>query len=93
MLAFRLKQCNGLEVKMIMWNNQNFNDVLNFLCYQEDGDDEIKRKQLKDLAILNGTLRPEGSSNIPVSAHQSSYPPSPSGIRPGEFSTRLIKWV
>ena len=49
---------------------------------KEDGDDDIKRKQLKDLAILNGTLRSEAPANAPQAGH-SSFPPSPSGIRQG----------
>jgi len=46
----------------------------------DDGEDEIKRKQLKDLAILNGTLRPEAPASVTVTG-QSSFPPSPSGLR------------
>ena len=51
---------------------------------QDDGEDEIKRKQLKDLAILNGTLRPEAPASVTVTG-QSSFPPSPSGLRQGKY--------
>eukprot|EP00794_Sanderia_malayensis_P000278 gene278-903_t len=53
----------------------------------EDGEDDIKRKQLKDLAMLNGTLRPEPSTPAPVSG-QSSFPPSPS-VQNGILSSPL----
>lgn len=28
-----------------------------FCCPQDEGEDELKKKQLKDLALMNGTLR------------------------------------
>jgi len=41
-------------------------EEVNFLLTPpKDGEDDIKKKQLQDLAILNGTYRPPGSSDLP----------------------------
>ena len=39
-------------------NNQKFSIL------QKDGEDDIKKKQLQDLAILNGTYRPPCSNDV-----------------------------
>lgn len=72
-------------------------EEVNFLLTppQKDGEDEIKKKQLQDLAILNGTYRPPCSNDIPTTvAPQNGVSPtgllnfpSPSPIVPPNNST------
>ena len=35
-----------------------------FLLSQDEGEDELKKKQLKDLALMNGTLREQAGQSL-----------------------------
>lgn len=53
-----LIDCNG-EFKI-----KNLKQFSSFSLLQKDGEDDIKKKQLQDLAILNGTYRPPCSNDV-----------------------------
>jgi len=66
-------------------------EEVNFLLTPpKDGEDDIKKKQLQDLAILNGTYRPPGSNdmqgNMQQQQQQSQQQPQPNNGLPNAVS-------